>query len=290
VKHAEVLPGEGSGAPVDAVRSAVRSWFKGPAIESSTLVRDRILERERARCEVRDAERLAHEVRQGLLQELAAIAYYVAATRHEGQRQGAALGDRLDRISDLLVEAMRHCRSAVEGQALFLTHQCGLIPSLQHLVEVANTHDGPRFELIVEPAPLDTLTASDTHELFRIAEAAIANAGMQSANTQVVVRVRCDDDQLTLEVEDDGDYFLSADRSIVDTAMALADYRARSMGGRLEYLEGRTAGLVVRCQVPVRQWHDLTAGPTAAFDSVDAARYPNRGADIVADGPYCATG
>jgi signal transduction histidine kinase len=285
----DVLPFLGTSAGTQSVRRALQDWFQAAVAEPGEDASDLQLERERAKCERRDAERLIREVGDELLQDLGAIAYFVAAATHEAKREGAPLVAPLDRIGGLLTETMRHCRLAVEDQALFQTQRRGLLPALEHLVEVLNRSGGPRFELVADPAHLDELPIADAHELFRIAEAGLLDAREQPAGTRVIVRVGVDDQDISLEIEEAGEFHATAGRCLAASAMELASYRARGLGGRIDFCDRRGAGLLLRCQVPLRRGQN--PGPRVPAVVVRGTRSlptTTRSA-VVSDGPYCPT-
>jgi signal transduction histidine kinase len=289
LRYTDVLPFLGTGAGTQSVRRAVQHWFQAAVTEPGDDAHNLHLERERAKCERRDAERLIREVGDELLQDLGAIAYFVAAATHEARREGVPLVAPLDRIGGLLTETMRHCRHAVEDQALFQTQRRGLLPALEHLVEVLNRSGGPRFELIADPAHLDELPIADAHELFRIAEAALLDAREQRAGTRVIVRLGVDNQELSLEIEEAGEFHATAGRCLAASAMELASYRARGLGGRIDFCDRRGAGLLLRCQIPLRrgQGSDRRA---AAFPLRGIRGLPTTtGSAAIADGPYRPT-
>jgi signal transduction histidine kinase len=289
LRYTDVLPLLGAGARTQSMRRAVQHWLQAVVTEQGDDARDLHLERERAKCERRDAERLIREVGDELLQDLGAIAYFVAAATHEARREGAPLVEPLDRIGGLLTETMRHCRLAIEDQALFQTQRRGLLPALEHLVEVLNRSGGPRFELIADPAHLDELPIADAHELFRIAEAGLLDAREQRAGTRVIVRVGVDNQELSLEIEEAGEFDATSRRCLAASAMDLASYRARGLGGRIDFCDRRGAGLLLRCEVPLRRRQDSDRRAAPFVFRGSRSLPTTTRSTAVADRPYCPT-
>ena len=137
---------------------------------------------------------LGHELRNPLAAAVAGISAAAAMTdpsdpRHEFLRRGV---DDLARVSDLLKQYLEFGRGAAMRKApLDLRAQ---------VVEIAGRATAP----VVTDLPDAPVTVRGNAALLgRVVENLIANAARAGAS-EIVVRLRCDDDTVTLEVRDDG--------------------------------------------------------------------------------------
>jgi len=88
-------------------------------------------------------------------------------------------------------------------------------------------------------------------EILRIVEEALHNAVRHAAAKMVTVRLRGDDDTLTVEVADDGIGFDPSDPDLRSHHLGLTsmEERARELGGRLQLSSAPGGGTVVRLEV-----------------------------------------
>jgi PAS domain S-box-containing protein len=90
--------------------------------------------------------------------------------------------------------------------------------------------------------------------LYRIAQQAIHNSMMHSQADQIIIRLGKHDDEVVLEVTDNGIGFDHLDSFRVGTAdrgigLRIMDYRANSIGGELSIETSKSGGTTIRCTV-----------------------------------------
>ena len=88
--------------------------------------------------------------------------------------------------------------------------------------------------------------------VLRIAHEAIHNALRHADASKITVRLREEDDRLTLEVADDGSGFDPARPELRSKHLGLTsmEERARELGGRFEIRSSQGAGTTVALEVP----------------------------------------
>jgi signal transduction histidine kinase len=126
----------------------------------------------------------------------------------------------------------------------------GLAPSLaKHLEVVGRTHG---LATKLEAAALGPLDEDVEQGLFRIAQEAVTNVVRHAEAGEVVVRLERVDDQLVLEVRDDGHGFDPAARAINARRLGLVSMRERAaqLGGHLTIDSTLGEGTTVRAEVP----------------------------------------
>ena len=88
--------------------------------------------------------------------------------------------------------------------------------------------------------------------LYRIAREAVINANRHACAREIIVRMRSSARRIELSVTDDG-IGLSPDSHLgAGMGLQIMDYRARSIGGRLEIQTVRPHGTRVACYLPRR--------------------------------------
>ena len=88
--------------------------------------------------------------------------------------------------------------------------------------------------------------------LYRIAREAVINANKHACAREIIVRMRSSANRLELSVTDDG-IGLSPDSHLgAGMGLQIMDYRARSIGARLEIKTVRPHGTRVACYLPRR--------------------------------------
>src|SRR5438105_13535404 len=87
-------------------------------------------------------------------------------------------------------------------------------------------------------------------QLYRIAGEAVINANKHACAREIIVRMRSSANRLELSVTDDGIGLSPDSRLGAGMGLQIMDYRARSIGGRLEIRAVRPRGTRVACYLP----------------------------------------
>jgi signal transduction histidine kinase len=127
--------------------------------------------------------------------------------------------------------------------------ELGLTGALQRLAERTGADtDGPRVTVDVPP-DLPQLSAAAEVAVYRIAQEALTNVVRHASAHSCLVRVRADDDGVTLEVIDDG-RGLSGMPGSAGVGHASMRERAAEMGGECRVEPGADGGTLVVARLP----------------------------------------
>ncbi len=208
-----------------------------------------LVDRERALAAAQERERLARELHDGLAQDLWLAK--LKATRLAAQPELAAESRALtDEVTAAVDAGIAEAREAVAAMRLLGEPGASFRELLSRMLE--DFED--RFGLAVEfecAADLRALSARTEAEVLRIAQEALTNVRRHADATLVRVRAAVEDDQLVLEVKDNGRGFDV--EAVGDSAYGLAGMRERgaAIGGRIGIASAPRRGTLVRLVVPV---------------------------------------
>ncbi|WP_226925302.1 sensor histidine kinase [Georgenia thermotolerans] len=223
-------------------------------IEDLTATRAHLAAAEHAAGALSERERLAREIHDTLAQGLSSIQLLLrAAERALPDRPEAALGhvrQARQAAADNLAEARRFVRDWSPPDL-----ESGSLPTaLERLTATASASSGVAVGCRVsgDPTPLPT-----AHEvaLLRIAQSAVANAVEHAHATRITVTLSYMDDEVALDVVDDGAGFDAAARPATagERGFGLAAMRARAqaLSGVLVVESAPGAGTAVSVTLPV---------------------------------------
>jgi signal transduction histidine kinase len=202
-----------------------------------------------------EAQRLAAELHDGVGQELAGIALMVSGLARVPGAQDEELQRQFADIRNLIIEAMMNCRRVSEGFGGFLVRRDGVTAALRHLASQFH-HDNIAVKFDGRDIPGHWLDPTTAYFLFSIGREAIGNAFRHSNAS--AIRIQCDifPGRIQLSVEDNGVGLAAAKEEQPGIGRAIMEYRARSIGAQISFMEVPTGGLKVECIVPVPQMSD----------------------------------
>lgn len=226
-------------------------WSLVRRLAAARRDRERLLERAVAASDD-ERRRIAADVHDGVLQDLAAASYAVAGAATRSTPDG--------RAGPALSEAEAGIRHAVSGLRTMLVEiypqhlrSAGLAAALNDLASAARARGMP-----VELDVAGRLEISQSAEaiVFRATQEALRNAARHAAASGAVVRLRAGTDRVVLVVRDDGVGFdpavLELRRAEGHIGLAALADLVRDAGGRLQVSSAPGSGTVVRLEVPTR--------------------------------------
>jgi PAS domain S-box-containing protein len=213
-------------------------------VQLSGILHD-ITARKRAEAEVlrigeEERQRVAADLHDGVLQELAGTSYLVAAVQRELEHERHPLASKVRRIERAFAEMIDHTRQVALAMDPTVPGGSGLLGALRDLTgALASTH-GISCQLEhFGPVAFDDPVAAN--HLYRIAQEAMRNAIRHGQAKRVMVRLSQDDGHVCLAVTDDG-HGLPADVSSgPGMGLHVMRYRAAVIGGQLT-IQARTGG------------------------------------------------
>jgi two-component system NarL family sensor kinase len=203
------------------------AWQLAKGVERGQRERERLLQRAIDSSDV-ERRRIARDLHDGVVQDLAAVSYSLAATAedapapYDAELRTAATQTRhgIGQLRTLLVE--------IYPPEL---HRAGLEAALGDLLDSASAR-GIETDVEVEPAALERETEA---LFFRVAQEAVRNAVKHADPAHLRVHVASDDGRARLVVEDDGRGFDPGENAGEEHfGLRIVEDLARDAGARLE--------------------------------------------------------
>jgi len=172
------------------------------------------------------------------------------ARRHAGAE--SALVAEIDAVRHVAQEALDRIRTRSQWLHPGVLDDFGLEKALARAAEQFERQTGIRTRF-TSSGPVDLVRDEYAIHVYRIAQEALANVGRHSGSTDAVVRLRCEDDGLELEIEDHGRGLPAhAAEPMLNGGMGLVSMRERAelMGGHLTLRRPADGGLIVDLRVP----------------------------------------
>jgi len=210
----------------------------------------RLYEHSRELSILSERNRLALELHDVVSQKLFSLNLAAEAAATLLDRGADQARPQLDRVRDLAREALAELRSLILGLRPAELERDGLEDVLRKEATMLQRVHGVTVRLDSDGAVRHVQGGRDA-EILRIVEEALHNAVRHAAAKMVTVRLRGDDDTLTVEVADDGIGFDPSDPDLRSHHLGLTsmEERARELGGRLQLSSAPGGGTVVRLEV-----------------------------------------
>ena len=221
------------------------------------IVRDiserRRLEKEILNVSEQERRRIGQDLHDGLGQMLTGIGLLSQDVTRQLEEEGHERADDMAEITEHIKEADQYARD--------LSH--GLIPvdvessdpsALPEALRRLSTNAERLFDVTCDFQEVEAAQVHDnttaTH-LYRIAQEAVNNAVRHGEADRIRLLLAAGDDQLRLQVRDDGAGFDAGDTAEADgMGVHIMNYRARIIGGTLDIHSDLGEGTVVTCTVP----------------------------------------
>jgi signal transduction histidine kinase len=228
------------------------AWSMATRLQRGHLERERLLT-SAVEASAQERQRIAADLHDGVVQDLAGVAFGLAPVAEEAERRGA------DEEASALRTAVARLRQGIRGLRTLLVEihppnleSTGLEPALSDLLSPLEA-DGISTELRVEDE--ERLGAAWDPLVYRVANEAIRNVRSHADATAVRVEVaRPGPEEVRLVVEDDGRGFEEADRrrrlSGGHLGLSLLADLVRQAGGRLDVESEPGGGTRVEMRVP----------------------------------------
>ncbi|MEV4645494.1 sensor histidine kinase [Saccharopolyspora sp. NPDC049357] len=217
-------------------------------IDQLVRTRGELAEAERRAGISSERERLAREIHDTIAQGLSSIRMLLQAAERAGNGD-----EHVRRAGEVAEDNLEEARRFVRGLAPAALERRSLQAALRALADrtVAETGIDVRFEVV--GAPLST-SEDDDAVLLRVAQGALANVREHSGARTVGVTLSYLDDEVSLDVRDDGVGFDQANPpSGAGRGFGLSGMRARveRLGGTLAVESVRGEGTAVAATLPV---------------------------------------
>jgi PAS domain S-box-containing protein len=205
--------------------------------------------------------RLGTELHEGLGQELAGIAYLMAALHRtlRGAASEQAASEAM-RLEDMITRSIERTRVLAKAFYPVEMETLGLVGSLEEMAYNAMRSFDVRCRVHADlESGASDLRGSMAIQLFRIAEEAIYYEVKLGCAREIEISVAVDDDKFVLTVTSDGEGVPSDLEHVQSAGLRMMQYRAGIIGGELDVRSPLTGGTLVRCSAPLSTGRPLTA-------------------------------
>ncbi|MBI5773860.1 MAG: CHASE3 domain-containing protein [Verrucomicrobia bacterium] len=214
-----------------------------------------IAHRERLEKEVldiseREQRRIGQDLHDGVCQQLTGISLFSRSLQHKLTGRLAEEEKEAAQITRLINDSIEQVRQVTRGLHPVIDEPAGLMMALRELADIVRKTGRLSCDFdCARPVPIANQVAATN--LYRIAQEAVQNALRHSGAKAVKLALEPDDNSnnITLTVSDDG-CGIPELRPRKGLGLEIMDYRARTIGGRIEVRRGDPCGTVVACVLP----------------------------------------
>jgi PAS domain S-box-containing protein len=194
----------------------------------------------------REQRRLGQELHDSLCQHLTAIAFMARSVALRLKNHRVVEVEHIDKIAELINEGVTEARTIARGLHPVEMEPPGLVTALAVLVKQPHWPVTCRLEAEEDISVQDSTVAL---HLYRIAREAVINANKHARAREIIVRMRRSGKGIELSVIDDGVGVPA--NSPVGSGMGfhIMQYRASSIGARLEMKPIKPHGTRLTCYV-----------------------------------------
>ena len=194
----------------------------------------------------REQRRLGQELHDSLCQHLTAVAFMSRSMAERLRKHRVVDVEDIEKIGELINDGVTEARTIAHGLHPVEMDPNGLADALQSLLQ-KRSRLPYRLDMDEELSIPDPTVAL---HLYRIASEAVINANKYARARELVLRMRSSPKQIELSVTDDGIGLGKKSGNGAGMGFHIMDYRARSIGARLEITPVKPHGTRVACYVP----------------------------------------
>jgi signal transduction histidine kinase len=208
------------------------------------------LEWECLRVSERERNRIGHELHDDVCQVLAGLSYMMRVLAGRLMKDAPALRNEFNELNTDVVATMERTRSMAHGLFPAQLHCTALRQALQEFAQQIKTRFGLAITLDL-PRRLPHHTPEQILHIYRIAQEAVSNSIRHGKATAVKIAVTVSAESVELRVEDNGTGFPACGSRPEGIGLHVMQYRARFLGGSLNFGNHEPAGAVVQLQYPL---------------------------------------
>jgi PAS domain S-box-containing protein len=194
----------------------------------------------------REQRRLGQELHDSLCQHLTAIAFMARSVALRLKKHRVIEVEHIDKIAELINDGVTEARTIARGLHPVEMEPPGLVTALAALVKQRHWPVPCRLEADEEISVPDSTAAL---HLYRIAREAVINANKHARAREIIVRMRRSGKGIELSVIDDGVGIPPDSPAGSGMGFHIMEYRARSIGARLEIKQVKPHGTRLTCYV-----------------------------------------
>src|SRR6266480_2536272 len=195
----------------------------------------------------REQQRIGQELHDGLCQHLTAVAFMTRGVALRLKNHRVIEVEDLERISELVNEGAIDARNIARGLHRLEVDSAGFLPALRDLISRETWKTPCRLEVKTNVNLYDDAVAS---HLYRLLREAVINAHKHAQAKEIVVEIRQSNSKIIFSVTDDGIGIPAGVNNFDGLGFQIMEYRARSMGARLQVESRKQRGTRVSCYLP----------------------------------------
>lgn len=220
--------------------------------QSNRLLQTEITERKRIEAEIveitlAEQKRFGSQLHDGLCQELTAILVFAKALTQKLQNDKTLELVELNKISDMLLNAVDQARDTARGLYPGELEGTSLMHSLEELCSMTT---GAKCSFhCLKPILIEDKNIA-TH-LYRIVQEAISNAVKHGKAKNIQLNLSKKEDVITLSISDDGTGLAKGVKSYKGIGLKIMKYRAHMMNASFEMKTNSPSGLLLECKLNI---------------------------------------
>jgi signal transduction histidine kinase len=197
----------------------------------------------------REQERLGQELHDGLCQQLTAIGFLARATALRLKDHRVVQDDDLEKIAQLINSSVMDARNIARDLHKEEIDAAEFLAALRDMIDRKIWKTACQLDLKTEVNIEDDNVAS---QLYRILREALINANKHARATQIVLTVQRLKNDLVFSVTDNGVGLNTRPKAGHGLGFHIMNYRAESIGARLELESLKKRGTRVACYLPMK--------------------------------------
>jgi PAS domain S-box-containing protein len=194
----------------------------------------------------RERQRIGRDLHDGLGQELTGIALMLRGLARRLERDSPDSLPAVEELLALVNQSIQSTRSLARGLLPVSAEGGGLAIALRELAERGGTLYGMDVRCKTEPWPELRLDETAASHLYRIAQEALTNAARHGHASRVEILLGVTDHHYELQVIDDGEGLPRTPAAAGGLGLRIMNYRARTIGAKLEIGPNEPRGTRVR--------------------------------------------
>ena len=246
-KRAELEQQRSKDALEQAVEQRTRELRVTNIELKSEIERRKGLEGEILSVSDREQQRLGQELHDGLCQHLTAVAFMARSMALRLKNHRVIDAADIEKIAQLVNDAASDTRDLSRALHRVDVDAAGLITALQDLVDREIWRTACRLQVRPSFHIENNVMAA---QLYRIAREAVINANKHAQARQIVIKLERARQGMVMRVTDDGVGFPDKSKLKHGLGYHIMNYRAKSIGGRLEIHSPKGGGTCVSCYLP----------------------------------------
>ncbi len=236
---------------------AVKAQRENDRARIEALEHAQAMEREILRTSEREQQRIGRDLHDSLGPHLAAIGYAATFLTNELRKRDQPEVAKAEQIRELVTEAVSLTRDLARGIFPVQMDGTGLATALEDFALTTSRLSG-RSVTFCEIGDTSVADPEDGMNLFRIAQEAVNNSVKHGEAKNINILLSKSEESLRLVIADDGRGIAPAGPESKGIGLHSMKYRARALGGEIEFKSNPAEGTIVSCEIPLHPSHPKT--------------------------------